>query len=117
MRTTIVRYKVKPARLDEHVALVKAVFEELSRSRPAGLRYSAVRAADGVSFTHISAIEASNNPLSALASFQNFQRGIADRCNEPPTPVEVSVVGDLPCSPRARRARESHSVPGRAAPF
>src|SRR5215469_8579340 len=50
MRTTIVRYKVKPARLDEHVALVKAVFEELSRSRPAGLRYSAVCAADGVSF-------------------------------------------------------------------
>ena len=42
MRTTIVRYNVKPARLDEHVALVKAVFEELSRSRPAGLRYSAV---------------------------------------------------------------------------
>jgi len=74
MRTTIVRYKVKPARLDERVALVKAVFEELSRSRPAGLRYSAVRAADGVSFTHISAIEASNNPLSALASFQIFQR-------------------------------------------
>ena len=95
MRTTIVRYKVKPERLDEHVALVKAVFEELSRSRPSGLRYSAVRAADGVSFTHISAIEASNNPLSALASFQNFQRGIADRCDEPPTPVEVSVVGDF----------------------
>jgi hypothetical protein len=51
MRTTIVRYKVKPERLDEHVALVKAVFEELSRSRPSGLRYSAVRAADSVSFT------------------------------------------------------------------
>jgi len=39
MKKVIVRYKVKPDRVDENVALVRAVYEELERTKPAGLRF------------------------------------------------------------------------------
>jgi hypothetical protein len=95
MRVVIVRYKVKPAKLDEHIGLVRAVFADLARSPKAGFRYAAVRAPDGVSFTHISQIEEAGNPLADRPSFQAFQRDIAARCDERPTSIEVEVVGDF----------------------
>ena len=40
MRHTMVTYTVKPGREEENAALVRAVFEELAETRPAGLRYA-----------------------------------------------------------------------------
>ena len=94
LRTVIVRYKVKADRLDEHLGLMRGVFDELARTRPAGLRYGAARAADGLSFTHIAAIDGPGNPLAALPAFQAFVRAVAERCDEPPATTEVSVAGD-----------------------
>ena len=94
MRKVIVRYRLKADRVDEHLALVRAVFEELAHTRSRDIRYAALRAKDGVSFTHIASFDTDANPLSALASFQAFQRGISDRCEQAPETVDVDLVGD-----------------------
>jgi hypothetical protein len=117
MRTTIVRYKVKPARLDEHVALVKAVFEELSRLRPAGLRYSAVRR-QTVSALHTFRRSRLRTTRSARWHHSRiFNAELRTAAMNRRHRSKCQLLEILPYSPRAPRARESHSVPGRAAPF
>jgi hypothetical protein len=38
MHQVIARYKVKPDRAEENLELVRAVYDELERTKPAGLR-------------------------------------------------------------------------------
>jgi hypothetical protein len=102
MRTVIVRYRVKAAKVDEHVALVGAVFHELATQPIAGFHYAAVTADDGVSFTHISSMDTDErNPLASLASFRAFQKDIAARCDELPVATEVTIVGNCGLFPGA----------------
>jgi quinol monooxygenase YgiN len=95
MNQMIVRYKVKPDRAAENLELVRAVYDELGRAKPAGLRYATFQLEDGVSFVHISINEtdAAQSPLGKLAAFQEFQREIADRCEEQPQVSKVQQVG------------------------
>lgn len=95
MALVIVRYKVKPDRAGENVEYVKNVFAELASSAPDGLRYATFQAEDGVSFTHIASIETADgsNPLAATDAFKQFQEEIRDRCEIPPTPTSVDLVG------------------------
>ncbi len=93
MRHVIVRYTVKPGRAQENEQLVRAVYEELHRDRPAGLSYATLRLDDGVSFMHIAANDEDHNPLSDVAAFGRFQEGIRERCAEPPVVTLVTVVG------------------------
>jgi hypothetical protein len=95
MKRVIVRYRVKPDRVAENEALVRAVYDELSTSRPDGLRYGTFRLADGVSFLHLAVEEDGTNPLSKVAAFQRFQAGIADRCDEPPVVTELDEIGSF----------------------
>ena len=94
MASTMVRYKVRPERADENVALVEAVYAELSRERPDGLRYATFRLPDGVSFLHL--VVETDQPgriLGELASFQAFQQDIEGRCEEPPVATGIGLVG------------------------
>ncbi len=93
MKKVVVRYRTKPDRADENEALVKQVFAELAETDPGGLRYGTFRLADGVSFVHIAIIEGDSNPLGETAAFAEFQREIADRCEEPPHAQDATVVG------------------------
>ena len=93
MRRTIVRYKVKPERVSEHIALVQAVFEELATTKPAGIRYGAFKQADGVSFVHFAIIEGDKNPLDDVAAFKAFSVSIKDRIEEPPAVAHLEAVG------------------------
>jgi hypothetical protein len=94
MRTVIVRYKTKPADAETNATLVRAVFAELQSQAPGGLRYTTYREADGVSFVHLATLEApGENPLTTLPAFKEFQRGINERCVEPPLVTEVKSVG------------------------
>ena len=43
MRQVMVRYKVKPERVAENEALVRAVYAELARVNPDGLHYATFR--------------------------------------------------------------------------
>ena len=90
----MVRYRVKPGAAEQNEQLVRAVYEELHRADPAGFRYVTFRLEDGVSFVHIAESDsAENNPLPPLAAFQEFQKGIADRCDDPPVVTEATEVG------------------------
>jgi len=94
MGSTMVRYKVRPDRADENVALVQAVYEELGRKRPEGLRYATFRLPDGVSFMHI--VIESDQPgrvLGEIAAFKAFSSDIESRCDEPPVATEITLVG------------------------
>jgi len=96
MRRVIVRYKVKPERAEENVALVQRVFAQLTAEQPAGIHYATFKLEDGVSFIHVAAIDSADgkNPLLAIAAFQQFSEAIKDRCIEPPISMQAEVVGE-----------------------
>ncbi|MBO0817062.1 MAG: hypothetical protein J2P30_18200 [Actinobacteria bacterium] len=92
----IIQYKVKPGQGDRNEELIRAVYAELDRTQPNGLRYATVRLDDGVTFLHIvEYVGEGPSPLTGLASFQKFQDGIADRCQEPPTASQARQIGSF----------------------
>lgn len=95
MRTVMVRYKVKPDRVAENEELVRAVYEELARTAPAGLRYATYRLDDGASFVHLATIDTDDgqNPLGKVEAFARFTENVRDRCDEPPATIEVEEIG------------------------
>ena len=93
MRHVIVRYTVKADRAEENELLVRAVYDELHRTEPAGLSYATLKLDDGISFVHIAATADGRNPLAELAAFKQFQHGIAERCSTPPVVSELTEIG------------------------
>jgi hypothetical protein len=90
----MVRYKVKPERVEENEELVRAVYEELHRAEPEGFRYATFRLEDGVSFVHLASLELDDRgPLTELPAFKRFSEHIRERCDEPPVLTELSEVG------------------------
>jgi hypothetical protein len=92
-KNLIIRYRTRPEAADENSRLVQAVFASLAEIKPNGFAYRTYRLADGVSFVHLAHIDGAENPLAALPAFAEFQRDLARRCVEPPTPTEATVVG------------------------
>ena len=96
MRRVMVRYKVKPDRAAENEELVRAVYDELARTQPAGFRYATFKLDDGVSFAHIVAeTDDKGNSLADVKAFAKFREGIRDRCDEPPVATELHAVGSF----------------------
>ncbi|MDB5285366.1 MAG: hypothetical protein JWR05_315 [Mucilaginibacter sp.] len=94
MKTVIVRYKVKPGRVEEHEQLVKAVFGELHKESPEGFNYATFKMEDGLSFTHIAVNKnEGRSPLQDLPAFKKFQEGLKDRCDELPLANHVTEIG------------------------
>lgn len=94
MRHTIVTYTVKPGREEENTALVRAVFEELAETRPAGLRYAVFYLPDRRQFTHLYTDDGSASGVQELASFQAFVTGAKDRHEQPATSTQPELIGD-----------------------
>jgi hypothetical protein len=97
MKRVMVRYKLKADRVAENEALVRAVYEELHRAKPTGLRYATFKLDDGVSFVHLSSTESGDghNPLSDVEAFKTFQAEIGDRCEQPPVVTELEEIGSF----------------------
>jgi hypothetical protein len=95
MRRVMVRYTVKPDQAKANEELVRAVYEELGRTAPAGLRYATFALEDGVSFVHLASVDTADgrNPLGGVAAFARFQEGVTDRCDDPPVAAEMREVG------------------------
>ena len=94
MKTVMVRYRVKPESAAENEALIKQVFVQVAREKPAGMRYQVFKQDDGVTFVHVSAFDdADANPLTQLDAFKAFTAGIKDRCVEQPVVMELQQVG------------------------
>jgi len=93
----MVRYKVKPGEVERNEELVRAVYAELHRVKPDGLRYATFRLEDAVSFVHVaSQADAGRGPLPGLQAFRRFQEGIDARCDERPVVAELHVIGSYP---------------------
>jgi hypothetical protein len=97
MRQVMVRYKVKPEQVEENEHLVRAVYAEIRRAEPAGLRYATFKLDDGVSFVHLAVTESENggSPLSKVKAFQEFQKDIEDRTDEGPVVTELDLIGSF----------------------
>jgi len=94
MKNTIVRYRLKPARVQENEKLVRAVYEQLHERKPAGFRYVTYKLEDGVTFIHVAISEADGkSPLSDLPAFKSFQADINDRCEELPVGNHAGEIG------------------------
>ncbi|HEX7162249.1 MAG TPA: hypothetical protein VF223_13555 [Trebonia sp.] len=95
MSLVMVRYKVKPDRVAENEELVRAVYAELDKAKPAGLRYVTFQLDDGATFVHIAQhpADAATNPLTELPAFQRFQAHINDRCEQAPTATPIREIG------------------------
>ena len=95
MKRVMVRYTVKPELAEANAKLVEAVFAQLAREQPDGIRYATFRVSGGPTFVHVASIETADgaNPLLALAAFREFTSAIRDRCVEPPVTVELEAVG------------------------
>jgi hypothetical protein len=90
----MVRYKVKPDRAVENEQLVRAVYDELRRTEPSGLRYATFQLDDGVSFIHIALeSEEGHSPLPHVTAFKEFQKNIGERCDEAPVVTELRAIG------------------------
>jgi hypothetical protein len=92
-RTLIVRYQTHPEAADENARLIERVFAALAEQTPEGFEYAAHRLADGVSFIHVASLDSDDNPLTGLPAFADFQRGLPERCAQPPEPSAATVVG------------------------
>src|SRR6478752_9936739 len=93
---TVVQYRVKPERADEHLRLIEAVFADLDRREPEGFTYKVFRLEDGVSFVHVHVEHADvdhSDSLQAVPAFKAFVADIADRCDVPPAAKGATVVG------------------------
>ena len=94
MRHTMVTYTVKPGREEENAALVRAVFEELAETRPAGLRYAVLYHPDSRQFIHLYTDEGSESGVQGLASFKAFVSGAEDRHEQAATVTQPELIGD-----------------------
>ena len=97
MKRNMIRYKVKPDRVAENEESARAVYEELDRVRPEGLRYATFRLDDGVSFVHVVSIETADdhNPLAEIEAFGRFTETVKDRCAEPPIVASLDEIGSF----------------------
>jgi hypothetical protein len=96
MRQVMVRYKVKPGQGQRNEELARRVYDELREKAPADLRrYATFALEDGVSFVHLAEVDAEDerNPLMEIAAFRDFTEHIAERCEEPPAPVNLRQIG------------------------
>lgn len=94
MKRTLIRYKTRPETADENAELVAAVFAELKASQPDGVRYVTLRLEDDTFIHLVESEDDGSSSIPKLAAFQAFQRGIRDRCVEPPMPRGATIVGN-----------------------
>jgi len=94
MTTLMVRYRTAQEHAAHNESLVRAVFGDLAGPAPPGYPYACDRLPDGESFVHLADLETpSATPLTALASFREFQRELRARCVELPVVTELTPVG------------------------
>ncbi|WP_315766980.1 MULTISPECIES: hypothetical protein [unclassified Bradyrhizobium] len=95
MKTVVVRYKVKPEKVEENQRLIQEVFAELSAEAPVGLQYLVLRLEDG-SFVHLASVADNAPELATFAAFQRFRRDAAARRLTAPDSQKATIVGTYP---------------------
>lgn len=92
----MIRYKLKPDRVNEALTLLRAAYEEMDLLRPGGLTHSTHRLDDGVSFVDfVVTVGRGPGPLPTLPAFGRFRRTLDSMCEEPVQFVELHEVGSF----------------------
>jgi hypothetical protein len=91
METTVVRYKIKPDRVDENADVIKTLFAELRANAAEGVRYAALLLDDGT-FIHIAQGDPGAPTISKLRAFAPYQAGLPDRLLDKPIPCSATVI-------------------------
>jgi len=94
----MIRYRIRPDQIEEHLALVDAVFEELAATAPPLLRYSAHRLSDGVTFVDLVEGDELPAPLRELDAFQRYRASLDERCDELPVMTELTEFASYPAA-------------------
>src|SRR4051812_9591099 len=94
----MVRYTLRPEEAARNEELLRALFAELDEVKPAGLRYTAFKLDDGVTFVHLISHERTEGhiPLPQIQALKAFHEGLRDRCDEAPVRTQLSEVGSFP---------------------
>lgn len=91
MSTKLIRYRVKPEKIEENQQLVQQVFRELRAKSPKDVRYLVLKLSDGT-FCHL--FEDETRTISTLDAFAAFRRGGSDRRVDEPQQLEATIVGN-----------------------
>lgn len=89
----IMRYQIKPAALDTHLTLLRAVYDELAQRRPDGLTWATYQLDQPNQFLEVVSGPDLPGPLPHLAAFRSYRVGLEDRCEVPSRFTEVNQVG------------------------
>lgn len=96
MNAVLVQYKVKADRVAENEEKVRAVYRELAERQDSSIHYATFKLDDGQSFAHVAmwADDAPDAGLGSIEAFKAFQENIGDRCEVPPQPAPLNLVGN-----------------------
>ncbi len=91
MSQKLVRYRVKPEKIEENQRLIEGVFRELHAKSPKDVRYLVIKLSDGT-FCHL--FEDNSKTIPTLEAFAAFRNGGEQRRLEEPEQLEATVVGN-----------------------
>ena len=94
MTRVMVRYQVHPDRVEENIALVRAVYAELAARQPTGFRYTTYQCDDGVTFVHLAGVRRAGAAVGPCR-LPAVQGGLEERCVQPPVRAELTEVGSF----------------------
>ncbi|MDA0352495.1 MAG: hypothetical protein O3A10_09845 [Chloroflexi bacterium] len=96
MNGVLVQYKVKADRVEENEAKVRAVYRELAERNDPAIHYATFKLEDGQTFAHLAiwAHDAADAGLGKIEAFRAFQENIAGRCEVPPHPASLELIGN-----------------------
>ena len=95
----MISYTVRSEEVAAHLELVRAVYDDLVQTAPAGLDYSTYQLEDGVSFVEVLSSEAGPGPLADSEAFQRFRSTLDARCEHPPVLSDLRPIGSYGAAP------------------
>ena len=96
--TAVLRYTVREGDIDEHLALIADVYQELHTLRPSGFEFATYRLAGTNEFVEIASAPRLPGPLPTLPSFRRYRADLESRCSRRDFDI-VTVVGQYPPKP------------------
>ena len=90
MPQRLIRYRVRPEKIEENQSLIEEVFRELNATSPGHVRYLVLKLSDGT-FCHL--VEDETKTIAGLQAFAAFRRGAGDRQIDEPEQLAATIVG------------------------
>ena len=94
MSVFMVQAKIKAENVADCDAAAKAMFAEIDKAQPQGVRYTSCKMSDGETYVALLELaEGTENPLPAIAAFREFQENLRKWLSGPPVTDNMTVIG------------------------